>query len=262
MDNKMLSEILQYKDLLVMLTFRDIRIRYKQAAMGFLWALFMPVVAITAGLFIKQAIAMLSGRAIELTEVVSMSVKILPWTFFTNSLTFAVPSLVGNAQLVTKIYFPKAVLPLAAVFACFFDFLIATVVLAALLFIYKIPITLYILWLPALMIMLMLISAGLSFFLAAANLFYRDIKYVVSIILQFGNFFSPVFYNAKDMGTWETWILLSPLGSVLEAINDTVVMRQAPHLGWTLYALISSIGMFYFGLWFFRKKEDVFAENI
>ena len=258
----MLKEIFKYRDLLFMLTFRDIRIRYKQAVMGFLWAIFMPVVAITAGLFIKKAIAVLSGRTIELTEVVSMSVKILPWTFFTNSLTFAVPSLVSNAQLVTKIYFPKAVLPLAAILACFFDYTIATAVLGILLVAFKVKITVHILWLPLFMITLFLISAGLSFFLAAANLFYRDIKYVVSIILQFGVFFSPVFYNAKDMSNWTFWILLSPLGSTLESINDAVVLHQVPHLGWALYALVSSAAVFYFGLRFFKGKESVFAENI
>jgi ABC-type polysaccharide/polyol phosphate export permease len=140
----MIKELIKYRDLLYMLTFRDIRIRYKQAAMGFMWAIFMPVVAVTAGLFVKKAIALLSGRDLDMIAIVSVSVKILPWTFFANSLTFAVPSLVGNSHLVTKIYFPKAVLPLAAILACFFDFAISGIALGLLLIIFNFGISIYI----------------------------------------------------------------------------------------------------------------------
>src|SRR3989338_5230744 len=110
----MIGEIIKYRDLLFMLTFRDIRIRYKQAAMGFLWAIFMPIVAVAAGILIKKAMAVVSGHYVDVTEIVSISVKVLPWTFFISSLRFSVQSLVGNSALITKIYFPKAVLPLAA----------------------------------------------------------------------------------------------------------------------------------------------------
>ena len=258
----MLKEIYKYRDLLFMLTFRDIRIRYKQAAMGFLWAIFMPVVAVVAGLFIKKAIAILSGKELDMIAIVSISVKILPWTFFANSLTFAVPSLVGNSHLVTKIYFPKVVLPLAAVLACFFDFSIAALALGFLLAIFKFGISIHVLWLPFFLLVLMLFSAGLSFFLSAANLFYRDIKYVVSIILQFGVFFTPVLFEAEQVGNWGFWVLLNPLGSILETINDVVVLKQRPDLGWAAYAVLMSILMFYAGMLFFHRKEPAFAENI
>ncbi len=258
----MFKELLQYRDLLIMLTFRDIRIRYKQAAMGFLWAIFMPLVAVAAGVLIKKAMAVISGQYVESEGIVSISVKVLPWTFFVSSLRFAVQSLVGNSSLITKIYFPRAVLPLASVLACFFDFSIAVVVLGVLLAIYKFGVSIYLLWLPLLILLLILFTAGLALFLSAANLFFRDIKYVVETILMFGIFFTPVFYDASQFGNWKIVLLLNPVGSILEAINHTVVLKEMPDLIWVGYAAASSILMFLLGGLFFQKNEPYFAENI
>jgi len=258
----MIKEIFKYRDLLFMLTFRDIRIRYKQAVMGFLWALFMPMVAVAAGILIKKAMAVVSGQYIDVRGIVSISVKVLPWTFFISSLRFSVQSLVGNSPLITKIYFPKAVLPLASVLACFFDFIIAGVVLSVLLVVFKIGISIYLLWLPLLILILFLFTAGLGLFLSAANLFFRDIKYIVEVILMFGIFFTPVFYSADQFGNWRILLLLNPIGSILEAIDHVVVLKQMPYLFWVGYATITSVLMFIFGMFIFYKKESVFAENI
>src|SRR5476649_2237429 len=132
-----LKELIKYRDLFYMLTLRDIRIRYKQAVMGFLWAIFMPIVAVAAGILIKQAMAVVSGHAVDKLGVMSISVKVLPWTFFISSIRFSVQSLVGNSNLFTKIYFPRAVLVLSSILACLFDFGIAVAVLIILLTIFK-----------------------------------------------------------------------------------------------------------------------------
>src|SRR5262245_14997627 len=126
---QMLREIIEYRDLMMMLTFRDLRIRYKQAAMGFIWAIFMPIVAVCAGVFIKKAMAVVTQTAFDTQGLVSITVKVLPWTFFISSIRFAVQSLVGNSALVTKIYFPRSVLVLSSILACLFDFGIAVAVL-------------------------------------------------------------------------------------------------------------------------------------
>lgn len=258
----MFKELFQYRDLLFMLTFRDIRIRYKQAAMGFLWALFMPLIAIAAGILIKKAMAVISGQYVDVKGIISISVKVLPWTFFVSSLRFSVQSLVGNSPLITKIYFPRAVLPLASVLACFFDFGIAVMVLSVLLAIFKFGVSIYILWLPALTVLLFLFTSGLALFLSAANLFFRDIKYVVEIILTFGIFFTPVFYSAEQFGNWKILLLLNPVGSILEAMNHIIVLKEAPHLVWIGYSTASSIAMLLIGGLFFHKSEPSFAENI
>ncbi|MCK5178925.1 MAG: ABC transporter permease, partial [Candidatus Omnitrophica bacterium] len=191
-----ISEIVRYRDLMFMFMQRDIRIRYKQAAMGFVWAIFMPIVAVCAGILIKKAMAVVSGKYIDMTGIVSISVKVLPWTFFISTIRFSVQSLVGNRNLVTKIYFPRAVLPLGAMLACLFDFSIAIGVLIILLTIVKLGVSIYLLWVPLIFLFLLLFSAGLGLLLSAANLFFRDVKYVVEVILTFGIFFAPIFYSA------------------------------------------------------------------
>ena len=149
----MFREIVKYRDLLYMLVLRDIRIRYKQAAMGFLWAIFMPIVAICAGILIKKAMSMVAGKPMDLQGIITLSVKVLPWTFFISALKFSVQSLVSNSNLVTKIYFPREVLPLASTLACLFDFSIAVLVLIVLLAIAKIGVSIYLLWLPLLLLL-------------------------------------------------------------------------------------------------------------
>ena len=257
-----IKELVKYRDLLWMLTLRDIKIRYKQAAMGFLWAIFMPIVAILAGILIKKAMSVVSGQPMDFRGIVSISVKVLPWTFFVSAIKFAVQSLVGNSALVTKIYFPRAVLPLSSILACFFDFIIAILVLTVVLCIFQVGLSAYLIWLPLVIVFLVFFTAGLGMLLSSANLFFRDVKYIVEIILMFGIFFTPVFYDAKTFGKWEGLILLNPIGSLLDAINNIVVLHQMPEPFWFLYAGISSVVMLVVGLFIFHKNEPFFAENI
>lgn len=259
---QMIGEIFKYRDLLIMLVKRDIRVRYKQAAMGFLWALFMPIVAVAAGILIKKAMAVVSGQPMELEGIVSLLVKVLPWTFFISAIKFSVQSLVGNSNLITKIYFPREVLPLASILACLFDFAIALVVLTVLLIIVKVGVSVQLLWLPVIFLFLLMFTAGLGFLLSAANLFFRDVKYLVEIILMFGIFFTPVFYQASSFGEWSIFLMLNPVGSILESINNVVVLKIAPDMFWFAYAGITSVLMFVLGITVFHHKEPLFAENV
>ncbi len=257
-----ITEILKYRDLLMMLTFRDIRIRYKQAAMGFLWAIFMPMVAVAAGILIKKAMAVVSGKYVDMMGIVSISVKVLPWTFFISSIRFSVQSLVGNRELVTKIYFPKEVLPLASILACCFDLAVSMVVLTLILSFVQIGISVHILWVPLILVFLLLFTTGLGLLLAAANLFFRDIKYIVEVILMFGIFFTPVFYNASAFGNWRNLLLVNPVGSILEALNSVIVLQQPPDYFWLTYAGLAAVLMLIVGLNVFRRNQPIFAENI
>jgi ABC-type polysaccharide/polyol phosphate export permease len=258
----MFEELFKYRDLLYMLTLRDIRIRYKQAAMGFLWAIFMPIMAISAGLLVQTAIATMSGKKVDATGVVSIAVKVLPWTFFISSVRFAVQSLVGNMSLITKIYFPREVLPLSSILACLFDFAIAAVSLVLLLIIVGTKATVFLLLVPFLLLCLILFTAGLGLLLAAANLFFRDVKYIVEIILMFGVFFTPVFYKASTFGKYKILLMLNPVGSILESMNDAIVLHRMPDPIWMLYALGSSLLMFWLGVQVFHRTEPQFAENV
>lgn len=230
--------------------------------MGYLWAIFMPIIAVLSGIIIKAAISIVSGKAIDLSEVSSIAVKVLPWTFFISSIRFSVNSLVGNRELVTKVYFPREVFPFASILACLFDFAIAAASLSIILIFTHIGISVHILWVPLILIFLILLTSGLGLIFASANLFFRDVKYIVEIILMFGIFFTPVFYEAGTFGKWKALLLLNPIGSILDGLNSAVVLHTMPSVLWTFYAGVSSIMVFSAGLYIFHKSEPYFSENI
>lgn len=258
----MFWEIIKYRDLLFMLTIRDIKIRYKQAVMGFIWAIFMPIIAVFAGILIKKAISMVSGKPVDLSAIASISVKVLPWTFFVNAIRSSVQSLIGNSTLVTKIYFPREVLPFSSILASLFDFSIAVIFLSLFLIFANIGASIYLLWIPALLIILIIFTTGLCLMFACANLFYRDVKYVAEIIVIFGIFFTPVFYEASAFGKWQILLSANPIGSILELLNTVVVLHKMPNIFWVIYTGICSILVFLLGLAIFHKTEPLFAENI
>ena len=257
-----INELIQYRHLLFMLTWRDIKVRYKQSVMGFLWAIFMPIMIVCAGILVKKGFSIISGKPMEFMELASVSVKALPWAFFVGSIRFATNSLVGKSNLVTKIYFPREVLPLSSVLANLFDFLIAGAVLILILAIARIGVSIYLLWLPLILIFLILFTAGISMFLSCANLFFRDVKYIVEVILTFGIFFTPVFYEASMFGKWSPVLLLNPIGAILEAINNVVVLHRQSDLFWLTYSACWAVIGSLISWKIFDNLEPAFAENI
>lgn len=252
----------QYKDLLLMLTARDIKIRYKQSIMGFFWAVLMPVLIIGSGLIVMVAFATLAGRSINKLDVLSVAVKAVPWALFVGAVRFGTNSLTMNKELVTKIYFPREILPLASVFANLFDFGIAASVLLVILILSHISASMQLIWVPLLLCLLVLLTSAFALFLACANLFYRDVKYLVEVILTYGIFFTPVFYSASKMGKWGPLLLLNPVSPILESLNDVILFGRTPSLLWLGYsAAWACIGLF-FSYFLFRKAEPLFAESI
>lgn len=259
---EMIQELIQYRHLLFMLAWRDIKIKYKQSVMGFLWAIFMPMMIVAAGILVKKAFSMLSGKPMDLSQLASVSVKAIPWAFFVASIRFATNSLTGNMNLVTKIYFPREVFPLSAVLANFFDFMVASSLLIVILTIAGIGASIHLLWVPILVILLIFLAVGLGMILACANLFFRDVKYIVEVILTFGIFFTPVFYEAEMFGKWAPVLLLNPIGAILESINTVVVLHRAPDMFWIGYSALWAIGGFLVAWNIFHRAEFAFAENI
>jgi lipopolysaccharide transport system permease protein len=252
----------QYGDLLLMLTWRDIKIRYKQSIMGFAWAILMPVLIVGSGLIVMVAFSTLSGKAINKADVLSVAVKAVPWAFFVGAIRFATNSLVMNKELVTKIYFPREILPLASVLASLFDFAVAGGVLVLILIFSGIGASLQLLWVPMIIVLLLVLSVGLSILLACANLFFRDVKYLVEVVLTYGIFFTPVFYSASTLGKWGPILLLNPVGPLLEGLRDTIVLHKAPDIRWLLYSAVWAFMSLLISWKIFQGAEPLFAESI
>lgn len=257
-----LTKLLAYKDLLYMLTWRDIRIRYKQSVIGYLWAILMPSLIVGAGVLIRYGLSRYTGVPVSLDDISSVMVRAVIWAYFVSAIKFGTGCLLSNTDLVTKIAFPKEVFPISAAFSNLFDFLIAgsTVVLVLVLLGWQ-P-TLVAFWAIPLLILIVVLSIGLVLVLSAANLFLRDVKYLVEIFFTYAIFFTPVLYDASMAGQWEYLILLNPVAPLLESISDVVVSHEAPDVGWVAYSAVFSVALFFFAYWFFKRLEAKFAEYI
>jgi lipopolysaccharide transport system permease protein len=257
-----LRELTQHRDLLYMLTWRDIRIKYKQSIMGFMWAIFMPLLIVTAGVLVRYAFSRLSGTQLAWKDIAEVSVKAVPWAFFVSSIRFATLSLIANTNLVTKIYFPRELFPLAAILSQLFDLAVASVALAVVLAIAGIGVSVQLVWVPTLLVVLVCLVLALGMLLSALALFFRDVKYLVEVVLTFGIFFTPVFYDVKMFGDWAPILLLNPLAPILEGLAACIVHQQAPLLGWVAYSAGISVVTLGLSYKIFRTLEPAFAEYI
>ena len=257
-----IREMIRHRDLLFMITWRDIRIKYKQSIMGFMWAIFMPMIIVAAGVVIKLAFSKISGEPLARQDITTISVKSLPWAFFVASIRFASNSLISNPNLVTKIYFPRIIFPVSGVVSQLFDFVIALSVLVVILAFLGVGASLQLLWVPVLMGILILIAMGSGILLSAANLFFRDVKYLVEVILTFAIFFTPVFYEVEMFGDWADLLMINPVAPVLEGLKNCVVLHQPPDPTWTLYSAGVAVFLCLVSVAAFARMEPLFAESI
>ena len=257
-----LREIVCYRDLLYMLAWRDIRIRYKQSVMGLLWAILMPAAVIAAGVVVRVTMARVANQPVSMRDLTPVFVKSVAWAFFVSSIRTGTNSLVSNSTLVTRIYFPRLVVPLSSVLANLLDLAVASCVLVLILAGAGVTVGVTVLWLPLLITLLIVLTAGLAIFLSAAGLFFRDVKYLVEIFVMFAIFVTPVFYSASLFGRWKWLLLINPVAPLLEGIADAGVLGRTPELGWLAYSAVVSIVFFGGAVAFFRRYEPVFAECV
>ena len=256
-------ELYKCRELLYMITYRDIKVRYKQSVMGFFWAILMPVLVVMAGVVVRYAYSLASHLPLQASDMARVAVKSLPWTFLVSSIRFGCNSLIlSNKDLVTKIYFPREIFPFASVLSSLFDLSIASVALIAFLCAIHVPLSASMAWVPFLMIVLIVLASGLAMIVAAASLFFRDVKYIVEVFLTFGIFFTPVFYDARMFGDKAKWLLLNPVAPLLEGLGDCVTRQQSPDLPWLAYSCTFSFIAFLGGYAFFKHLEPAFAESL
>lgn len=270
-------DIRQSRNLIYQLTLRDIRIRYKQAVFGFAWALLIPIAVVGAGLAVRFAIAFYSGRGLAMGQIAGMAVKAVPWAFFVGCLNVATPSLVSSISLVTKIYFPREVLPLSAILAQTIDSLIGGLIVVIIMPFLSVTPSLQLLWVPLLLVMLWFFSLALGLFLSCANIFFRDVKYLVQVFLTFGIFTTPVMLDATMYGPQGSRIMmLNPVAVILEGLRLSIVhhhnlfyMRMAPgdaFVFWRPWYLAYTAAWAFGGLLvsalIFHRSERRFAELV
>ena len=270
---EIVAEMRQSGDLVKQLALRDIRIRYKQAAFGFAWALLIPAAVVIAGMAVRMAVSFSAGRRIDTMQLSGMAVKAVPWAFFVGCLSTGTASLVANMSLVTKIYFPREVLPLSAVLAQSFDSLIGGMLITLMLPFLDATMSWALLWVPVLLILLWCLALGAALFLSHANLFFRDVKYLVQVFLTFGIFITPVILDAPMFGPRGAQVMmLNPVAPLLEGLRLSIVshhnllhpMNASGFLFWRpwylVYSAVWSIGGLFLSAILFHRAERRFAE--
>jgi lipopolysaccharide transport system permease protein len=255
-----LNELWAYRELLYVLTMRDIKVRYKQTLLGFAWAIIQPVM-------LMVVFSIFFGRLAQMPSdgypyPIFVYAALLPWTFFANATTSSANSLVGASHLVSKVYFPRLIIPLSSVGSGLVDFSIAAVILLLLLIYYRVSLTFNLLMAPILVAGLVLTALGVGTFLAALNVAYRDFRYVVPFMVQFWMFATPVAYPASLVpARWQWTLYLNPMAGVIEGFRSTFLGRPFDLAG-LLVSLAIAVILFAAGIAYFEKVERRFADII
>ncbi|HMX83833.1 MAG TPA: ABC transporter permease [Saprospiraceae bacterium] len=257
------ADLWRYRDLFYILSWRDIKVRYKQTVVGVLWSVLRPLLTMIIFTFVFSNIAKLPAEG-SAPYAIMVYAAMLPWQFFSNALSEASNSLVGNANLISKVYFPRLIIPTASVITSFVDFLISFVILVGLMIYYMYAPSWNILLLTVFLVIAFLASMGLGLYLTALNVKYRDFRYIVPFLVQFGLYISPVGFSSSVVpDQWRLLYSLNPMVGVIDGFRWCILGGQS-HIYWPGFLLsLGIVVLFLFlGVYQFRKMEKTFADVI
>ncbi len=256
-----LRELWEYRELLYFLVWRDIKVRYKQTALGATWAIIQPFFTMVVfSLFFGQLAKVPSDG---IPYPIFSFAALVPWTFFANGLSQSSNSLVGSGTLISKVYFPRLVIPLASVFSGIVDFLIAFVVLLAMMLYYGLVPTLNVLWLPLFLLLALVTSLGVGLWLSALNVEYRDVRYVVPFITQFWMLATPIGYPSSLLHEpWRTIYGLNPMVGVVEGFRWALLRTNTAPGPIIAVSSAAALLILITGAFYFRRMEKTFADIV
>ena len=254
-----LKELWEFRELFYFFTWRDVKVKYKQTVLGVVWAILQPfLLMVVFSLFFGKALNVPSDNIPY--PIFAFSGLIL-WNIFSSGLSSASQSMVSNAGIIKKIYFPRLIIPMSSILVALFDFIMAFVVYIGLLIYYKFSISpLILLYLPLGILITVLSTFGLGTFIAALNVKYRDFRYMIPFLIQLLFFLTPVIYPVSIAPEWAKQLLaLNPMAGAIDLLRSTIIGNE---LNWQhiTISIFSSVILFLFGLFYFRKTEYYFAD--
>ncbi|HTE43798.1 MAG TPA: ABC transporter permease [Gemmatimonadaceae bacterium] len=273
------KELSSSRELTRQLILRDLRIRYKQAVFGLLWAVLMPGLIVLSGLVIRFAVVQMTGTTFERKMAAALAVKSLAWGFFIGAIGLATPSLTSNSNLVTKVHFPREVLPLSAILAQGVDSGIGALIFLFITPFLGIGLSAALVWLPIVLALLFCLTVAAGLLFSCANAFFRDVKYLVQMFITFGIFYTPIFYEPATLGpVGAKLIMLNPVTPLLEGLRLAVVeghnllvplsvqAAKGMVVVWSPWYLAYSAAVAILGLLasalIFHRAEAVYAEYV
>ncbi len=256
-----LKELWAYRELLYFLIWRDVKVRYKQTALGVSWAIIQPVCTmIIFSLFFGRLAKMPSDG---IPYPIFSYAALVPWTFFALGLGQASNSLVGSANLIKKVYFPRLSIPIASVTSGIVDFSIAFIVLLGMMLYYGILPTLNIIWLPCMLLLTVTTSLGVSLWLSAMNVHFRDVRYVIPFLTQIWLFATPIVYPSSLLSEpWRTLYSLNPMVGVVEGFRWALLGTDTAPGPMIIVSTMAALALLVSGLYYFRRLEKTFADVV
>jgi lipopolysaccharide transport system permease protein len=256
------QDLWRYRELFYFLAWRDILVRYKQTIIGMAWALIRPFLTMVVFTVVFGKLANLPNEGVPYPILVFSAM--LPWQFFANALSECSNSLIGNANLISKVYFPRLIVPASSVIVSFVDFLVSGIILLGLMAWYNFVPDWRILTLPLFIVIAFAASMGVGLWLAALNVKYRDFRYIVPFIVQFGLYISPVGFSSTIVPQqWRLLYSLNPMVGVIDGFRWAILGGESK-LYWPGFSLSLALVvlLLYSGIWYFRKTEKTFADVI
>lgn len=257
----LLMELWRYRELFYFLVWRDVKVRYKQSVLGAAWAIIQPfVMMLVFTIFFGKLNKMPSDG---IPYPIFFYSALLPWTYFSSSVTTGGISLETNRDLITKVYFPRGIIPAASALRALLDLAIASIVLAGMMVYYQyVPGVTLLLWL-VLIVPLMLFTIGVSLIFAALNVKYRDIKHILPFAIQLGLFLTPIIYPMSQIPEkFHYLVALYPMSGLIQAFRASLIPDQSVAYPIVLISSVMAVVVFVVGVWYFRKTEETFADIV
>ena len=252
-------DLWRFRELFYILSWRDIKVRYKQTVLGVAWSVIRPILTTIIFTFIFSRIAKLTSPT---PYALMVFAGMLPWQFFSNALTESSNSLIGNANLITKVYFPRMIIPASSVITSLVDLAISFGIMLIMFAIYGIAPSWHIIFFPLFVLLAFTCAFGIGLYLTAVNVKYRDFRYIIPFIVQFGLYVSPVGFNSFVIS--EKWRMLYSLNPMVGVIDGFRWCLLGDVMHWRSFLVSVTITMLFLmiGIYYFRKMEKTFADNI
>jgi lipopolysaccharide transport system permease protein len=255
-------DLWRFRELFYILSWRDIKVRYKQTVIGAAWAIVRPVLMMIIFTFVFSKVAKLPTEG-NTPYPLLVFAGLLPWQFFANSLSEASNSLIGNTNLITKVYFPRLIIPASAVITSFVDFAITFGILVVMMIAYQFAPSWHIVFLPLFLLLAFGAAFGVGLYLTALNVKYRDFKYIIPFVVQFGLYVSPVGFSSNIVPEKWRWLYAcNPMVGVIDGFRWSILGESSLRLDTIITSIAITLIFLLVGIRYFRKTEKTFADNI
>ncbi len=265
-----ISELYRFRDLLYYLVVRELKARYKGSLLGFLWTLVNPLLMMAV---FTAVFTIITPNTTVPKYPAFLLCGLLPWNFFSAGVMTSIGSVVGNSNLVKKVYFPREVLPIASVLAQLVNFLLALVVLFGLLFVFQSDISPYVYLLPIIILIQTIFVTGLALFLSAVNVYYRDTMMIMDVVILAWFFLTPIFYPLQilpqsyevlgfTLNIHRLMYILNPMASIINAYRDLLYLGTYTEIDFLLRTAVTSLVVLVFGYWLFTRVSGNFGEEV